>query len=627
MRRFVGVVFLATVLLSCGGGGSHHRSAPQLRYSGFETISSNQEYLDALKTLGEHCYQGSLSLSDLAFSASFRDTSLPPYRVVPISAQVSGRPPGRQAASQAKKRSIHSFEQLSYLDDIEVAQYRANKADLVIIGPPSHGYDGIRPDDFLAVLRAVAAGSSPGVSIDPGPDIRTMKVRYFGQVEQTQLGISLFEADRTLKVMSTGFDNRNCSRWTGMPPGVVAELELFSNDYRSKGKAALGQAQWHRFWLEFNDNPVEREDAKMAIRIPKSRLQVNEQSVPAGYPSPLSAQEFATTLTNRFLDLTGLIPSFKDVQRSAALVSLAKWVEDLQIPVDRDWISSTPRSVSAPDSTPRITVVNGLLNGDSFARLGIEGGVDFQKPNKYAANAVSISPILAAAERAFKARETMWDFTYDGRLYRAIRLPYQSRVALHKRNIMWYRTSPSGIRSPQLRELKIPTSTLSVTNKTQAPLSIGISGTRQASMTVASGGNQSTSLLPGSYSVSVNSKCGTLNDSLSAEPGTSYSATYYCEQVAEHVPPPPPKTQKEPTHREAKRGKLTIDNRTGVTLSVQASGPESRSFSASPGTSSFALLPGNYSISVSSSCGSRVDNVNISSGGTSVETYTCQQVP
>jgi hypothetical protein len=627
MRRFVAVVFLATVLLSCGGGRSHHHSAPQLRYSGFQTISSNQEYLEALKTLGEHCYQGGMSLSATVRAPSFRRSLDLSYGFIPVSIQLAGRAPGDQTASKRKQRKIHSLEQLAYLDDIEVAQYRANKAELVIIGPPSHAYDGIRPDDFLAVFRAVAAGSSPGVSIDPGSDTRTMKVRYFGQVEQTQLGISLFEADRTLKVMSTGFDNLNCSRWTGMPPGVVAELELFSNDYRLRGKEALGQAQWHRFWLEFNDSPVEREDAKMAIRIPKSRLRVNEQSIPAGYPSPGSAQEFAATLTNRFLDLSALIPSFKDVQRSAALTSLAKWIVDLQIPADRDWIASTPAFAATPESTPRITVVNGMLNGALLARLGIEGGVDFQKPNKYASDNSAISTILGAAERAFKPKETMWDFTYEGRQYRAIRLPYQSRVALQKRSALWYWTSPTDIKSPHLQEFKIPTSTLSVTNKTQAPLSIGISGTRQASVNVASGGDQSILLLPGSYSVSANSKCGTLNDSLSAEPGTNYTATYYCEQVPEYTPPPPPKPHKEPTYREPRRGNLTIENGTGVMLSVQVSGPESRSFSASPGTSSIALLPGNYSISVSSTCGGRVDNANISSGGTSVETYTCQQVP
>lgn len=625
MRRFVGVVFLAAVFLSCGGG-AHHRTTIQLHNSGFQTISSDEEFRKALKSLGEHCYEGGFPESAADLPPSLPDSFVPQFHLISVSAQLKGSSGASQTPSKPKQRTIHSFEQLSYLDDIEVAQYRANKSDLVIIGPPSHGYDGIRPEDFLAVFRAISAGNSPGVSIDPGSEIRTMKVRYFGQVEQTQLGMSLYEADRTLKLMSTGFDNLNCSRWTAMPPGTVPELELLSNDYRSRGEEAFGQAHWHRFWLEFNDSSVKREDGKTAIRIPKARLQVNEQSVPAGYPSPRSAQEFATTLTNRFLDLTALIPSFKDVQRSAALVSMAKWFADLQIPVDRDWISSAPRTVSTPESTPRITVVNGMLNGDLLARLGIEGGVDFQKPNKYAVDDGSISPMLSAAERAFKPKETKWDFTYEGRVYRAIRLPYQNRVALRKRNIVWYWTSPNGIRSPQLFQIKVPTSTLSVTNKTQAPLSIGITGARQASMTVASAGNQSVSLLPGSYSVSANSKCGTLNDSLSAEPGTSYSATYSCEEVAPPPPPPPsPKPHKEPTHREPKKGRLTIENDTGVTLSVQASGPESRSFSASPGTSSISLLPGNYTISVSSSsCGSRVDNVSISPGGTSVETYTCQ---
>src|SRR5262249_28071343 len=187
------------------------------------------------------------------------DTSVSQFRLIPVSTQLGERSEGSQTPSKPKQRTIHSFEQLSYLDDIEVAQYRANKSDLVIIGPPSHGYDGIRPEDFIAVFRAISAGTSPGVSIDPGSEIRTMKVRYFGQVEQTQLGMSLFEADRTLKLMSTGFDNLNCSRWTGMPPGIVPELELLSNDYRSRGEEAFGKAHWHRFWLEYSDSSVKRE--------------------------------------------------------------------------------------------------------------------------------------------------------------------------------------------------------------------------------------------------------------------------------------------------------------------------------------------------------------------------------
>ena len=67
-----------------------------------------------------------------------------------------------------------------------------------------------------------------------------MKIRYFGQVEHTRLRLSLFEANRLLKVMSTGFDNLDCRKWLGMPPTVRTELELFSGDARSRGREAVG---------------------------------------------------------------------------------------------------------------------------------------------------------------------------------------------------------------------------------------------------------------------------------------------------------------------------------------------------------------------------------------------------
>lgn len=117
------------------------------------------------------------------------------YGFIPVSL-VQAVSQSTSDGASAKKRAISSVEDLTLLSDIEFAKYKDN--DLILVGPPAAEGRGFRPDDWYTVFRAIAGNEAPGVSIDPGPDPRHMQARYLGGIQQTALGNTFFEADRTL---------------------------------------------------------------------------------------------------------------------------------------------------------------------------------------------------------------------------------------------------------------------------------------------------------------------------------------------------------------------------------------------------------------------------------------------
>ena len=620
------VASVAALILACGGGVKHTPSPPQptyvLHHRWLRRGSVDPKWDQLASNLGDKCE------SSISVGARF-STSRFELRNSILAGAVGGREipddPSfvlasySQSAPQGTRRAkIHDLENLAFLEDIEVAQYRAAKSELLIIGPSARGASGIRPDDFLTAFRAVSAGTAPGVSIDPTGDVRIMKVRYFGGVERSRLGAALFEADRLLKLMSTGFDNLDCSRWSQMPFGLRSELDLLSTDFQARGREALGQTSWHRFWFEYNDNPVGREDSKTAIEIPVDRLAVNEQSVPAGSPSPPSARQFAAALTGRFLQLSESIESFRDVRRAAGLTSLAKWFVDRQVAVDREWLATIPTAVPTPESTPRVTVTRSSLDGDYIRQIGIEGGVDFQKPNIYVSRPGHIDGVLNASAACLSSGVITCEFTFQDRTYRAVRLRYQNPAKLHPRAVSWDETTPDGAPGLHYSEMKAPASRLSVTNNTSASLRIIVSGSASAEASVPPSSTRDISVQPGTYSVGVTASCGTVSDSLTIGRGEVYSATYYCSLVqAPYVPPPTPQPS---------LGTLTVVNQTGTAITLQINGPTAGTYTAPAGTSSFQLAPGQYTITASSTCGGRTDSFSLSSRSKSIQTYSCVTV-
>jgi hypothetical protein len=253
-----------------------------------------------------------------------------------------------------------------------------------------------------------------------------MVVRYFGGIEQTHLGSVFFEADRTLKLLSTGYDNLNCSKVSLLPASSASELEMLEQEFL-KDRVA-GPAGWHRFWFDLAPDEVEVSPDNLSARIPSRRLFVDEQAIGPARASLGSGKQFADQISRQFLELGSKIPSFAELQRHAGLWRVAKWIVDKQIPIDLRWLEAGPDPTTTANSTPTITVTRSSIVGRSYLRVGIFGGVDFRKSNSYK-QTPSQADLSIAAEQPDQKRSS-WDFQYRGRQYRAIRVRYQKPGAL-----------------------------------------------------------------------------------------------------------------------------------------------------------------------------------------------------
>jgi hypothetical protein len=505
-----------------------------------------------------------------------------------------------------KTRAISDLQQLSKLGDIAMARYRTEKAELVLIGPPAANGAGLNYDDWLAAFRAISGSDAPGVTIDPGPNPTAMQVKYFGAVENTHMGTNMFEADRTLKMLSTGFDNNDCIRWAGRPQGVTTELDLLSAEVRADSDSF--QPGWHRFWFEPSDDNVEVSGDGKTAKFPIHRLIVKDETIPPGRPSRASARQFAQSVSYNFMGLTNVIPSFGELQREAVVVALAKWIVDKRIPVDKSWIQTAPVAVGSPTTTPGVTVVRATIEDNAYLRLGIHGGVDFQRDNAYVQSANLIDPFQAAL-RQQPPQATSWVFSYGGQRYQAVRLRYANPYVVHSGRIIWVSVVDRNWWQPIPYRWALPTTELIIHNNSGVPLAMDVSGPVTKHLTVTAGGSPTRiRLVPGSYKVVTSSTCGSTNRSLDLDLDRDSTVTYTCEYSS------PPVVN----------GTLEVDNETEANITIQASGPASGTYTAPPGTSTFKLQPGYYTLSATSRCGRRTESTNLTAGGTYRTKYWCE---
>jgi hypothetical protein len=523
------------------------------------------------------------------------------YKPVSLVQTVSQGPP------KEKKRAISSVDDLGLLSDIEFAKYKNN--DLILIGPPAAEGEGFRPDDWYTVFRAISGSEAPGVSIDPGPDPRLMQVRYFGGIQQTALGTTFFEADRTLKLFSTGFDNFTCKVWTGRPRSVPTELDLMAADMHGNVNSLDGQGGWHRFWFEPSDDPVETEG--LTIRIPKNRLVVKDESIPPGRPSPASARQFASALTSNFLGMSGSIASFRQLQQDAALVALAKWMRDKEIPADKEWVSGQPRPETTAATTPSITVLRAELLDEIYLRFGIHGGVDFQRNNRYGSLSAPATRLSAAVDQSGTTGLASWQFAMDGRMYQAVRLRISNPVLLGAHWIVWQRVTRILVQ-PKPYRVVVPRSNLVVNNETTDLLTIYVTGPVSKTERVPVGTPSSIRVVPGSYRLRVvSSNCGTTDDAVTVGAGEKHELRYTCSGG---------------TMVAGRPAFFTVVNKTHGPLTLQISGPVTRSeYITSAGPSTIQVAAGSYQLRISSRCGVKEDAVSVAAGEHHELRYWCQE--
>jgi hypothetical protein len=483
----------------------------------------SQEALNALKNLGVQCFQGGelrTLLSAPIHRNVFKEAKNQAVWPAPLNENFVGP---RQPVMAAT-----SIDGIAQLGDIEAVLYRPDKQDFLLIGPAASGMGGLSPDDWLVAYRSVLGAEPLGVSIDPGPDSKEMHVRYLGGSQATHLGTILFGADRVLKILSSGYDNLDCSAWPSLPEGFATELDLYEADLRAGRE--LHSEGWHRFWFEPAETPVEMTGDGYGIRIPKNRWLVHEESVPAGRPSPPRARAFAENMTNKFMDLRAGIPVFGELYRVASLVYVAKWIRDHRLPGETLWKEKPVEPVETPMTTPSIAVLRGAASGGAYLRYGIQGGVDFYQPNHYASVSPTSAALIQGASKAEARGALSWSFAVDGAQYVAVRLKVDRPMSSSGEWVASPR-SESVMEQPPVERLQLPERHIRIKNETGQTLHVEFSGPVKMTGDVPVNETASFALAPGVYAATVKADCGSKVSSIDITEHVSQEVRYSCQTL------------------------------------------------------------------------------------------------
>ncbi|HBY57395.1 MAG TPA: hypothetical protein DEG96_05985 [Candidatus Atribacteria bacterium] len=121
------------------------------------------------------------------------------------------------------------------------------------------------PEDIYIILRGIYQSEDFCIwqTIDPPPNQADWDkygiVYYGGDVEDTHVGMVMFEADRVMKCLSMGYDNRTGKKITEVR-GLKTEWDYYKPDDLREG-----EVEWHRFWYTTQNTIVQYDPQEKAV--------------------------------------------------------------------------------------------------------------------------------------------------------------------------------------------------------------------------------------------------------------------------------------------------------------------------------------------------------------------------
>jgi hypothetical protein len=135
------------------------------------------------------------------------------------------------------------------------------------------------PEDIAILIRGIFTSSDHCIwqTIDPPPNQSDMDkyglVYYGGMVEDTHVGMVMFEADRVMKCLSGSYDNRTGNP-INIPGGYKSEWnyipEITFDDQYS-------EEEWHRYWFTTKDTIVQYDPDLKVVKIIGDSLSVKTE--------------------------------------------------------------------------------------------------------------------------------------------------------------------------------------------------------------------------------------------------------------------------------------------------------------------------------------------------------------
>lgn len=253
-------------------------------------------------------------------------------------------------------------------------------------------------EDIPVSIQSTFSSGDQGAftSIDPPENLddrgKYGVLRYGGGVENTHVGQVLYESDRTLKLISLGFDNV-----TKQPVLGGREWHKTKLDFR-KFRKNYKPEEWHQFWLGVKDMKIEVDGESGVLRFLKNRFYVRTKRVRlvnGRYEPYFEDEKKCNNATSRFVRhfnknfkrYRKAFPVLDEMVGVAKLMAVMRWLRDSGVMIK---INETDRRMFnvryTPEKTPIIRVKKTRRIRREFPdriemdelNIGTIGGIDLQ---------------------------------------------------------------------------------------------------------------------------------------------------------------------------------------------------------------------------------------------------------
>ncbi len=233
---------------------------------------------------------------------------------------------------------------ISSSGNISAVAYDAKTGNLMLVGEKGLSYESfLSAEDIAVIYRAVFKSDHEGVAVTIDPDPEKLNkfgiVKFSGGVENTHVGLVLYEADRILKSLSAGYDNLTGIR---MQPDV--------DGYRPSGTIALSmndgsqESVWTRFWFVADAMVIEADPGGHELRfisddvtIKTERMEwkdgrlVTSTNQSPDDPENRSSAQFAEHFNANFNRYCDVYPVLKELREIAKIVAIFKWLKERHV--------------------------------------------------------------------------------------------------------------------------------------------------------------------------------------------------------------------------------------------------------------------------------------------------------
>lgn len=228
------------------------------------------------------------------------------------------------------------------------------------------------PEDIFVIIRGIYQSEDYCIwqTIDPPPNLADWDkygvVYYGGDVENTHVGMVMFEADRIMKCLSSAYDNRTGEKITSVA-GLQTEWDYYEVDDLEED-----EEEWHRFWYTTQNTKVQYDpqakavllkDRPLSIKTERMEL-INGQLESTFDPDYDSSSYKWTQFFQTNLDYLGqYYPVLYEIQELARWTALFTAIYETGFMVDDIGINQINFPYTkTPSKTPVISVIQEITN-------------------------------------------------------------------------------------------------------------------------------------------------------------------------------------------------------------------------------------------------------------------------